>query len=133
MYNEPENNQPALPPAIMVHGLEQAKRACAVGRPVTLLSAPGAALAWGCLWWHSLLVEVGHTGPALLDCGAAPGRAVEALTLGVRGIVLQFCPVWDEIAAMALLRHALLRPIAPDALDLGQKRNERRLVAWLGG
>lgn len=133
MRNKPENNHPPLPPAIMVHGLAQAKYACAQGMPVTLLSAPGAAGAWGCLWWQRLLVEAGHTGPALLDCGAAPGRAVEALTLGLRGIVLSACPVWDEIADMAARRDALLLPTPPAALDLGQKRNERRLLVWLAG
>lgn len=133
-----ENYQSFLPPAVMVHGLEQARRACALGLPVTLLSAPGAAAAWGCLWWQSLLAAVPYAGPALLDCGTAPGRATEALTLGVKGVILASCPVWDELAWLATQTQAVLLPASPAFLDLGQndrwrKQDETRLLAWLGG
>lgn len=117
----------------MVHGLAQAAQALALHRPVTLLSAPGAACAWGCLWWHSLLIEGGYTGPALLDCSTSPGRAVEALELGLKGVILAPCPVWPDLKALALHKQALLLPAAPVALDLGQKHAERQLNAWLGG
>ena len=133
MCTKPENKPPILPPAVIVHGLTQAKQALMPRLPVTLLSAPNAAPAWGCLWWWHLLAAATHTGPALLDCGASPGRAVEALELGLRGIVLSPCAAWAEVAAIAAQRQAVLLPAPPAALNLGQKRNERQLVAWLGG
>ena len=122
-----------LPPAVIIHGLPQARRALAPGRAVTLLSAPGAALAWGCLWWREVLRQSGHAGPALLDCAAAPGRAAEALALGLGGVVLAPCPAWGEVAALAAQTGALLLRAPPAALDLGLKGDERRLSAWLGG
>lgn len=44
-----------FPPAVIVHGLDNARTALAPGRPVTLLSAPGAALYAGCGWWRALV------------------------------------------------------------------------------
>ena len=46
-----------LHPAVVVHGLADAEAALAVGRPVTLLSAPGAALYAGCLWWREMVAR----------------------------------------------------------------------------
>lgn len=133
MCIKPENYQPLLPPAVIVHALAHVRLAMAAGRPVTLLSAAGVACNWGCLWWQSLLAAAHYTGPALLDCGAAPGRAIEALELGVGGIVLSPGPVWADVAALALQKRSLLLASPPPALDLGQKRHERGLVAWLNG
>jgi hypothetical protein len=128
-----EFSNPFLPPAVIVHGLSHAIRAVASALPVTLLSAPGAGAAWGCLWWQELLAATGHHGPALLDCAASPGRAAEALAIGLNGIVLTPGASWSEIAALAAQSSALLLPKPPTALDLGLKRNERRLIPWLGG
>jgi len=118
----------------MVHSLGQARLALAAGRPVTLLSAPGAALYAGCLWWQSLLAQAGCEGLALLDCGAAPGRAVEALRLGLRGLVLT-CeePAFQAVSALAAAQGAMLLPAPPPSLDLGARGAERHLSAWLGG
>lgn len=121
------------PPAVVVHGLKNAQLALAHARPVTLLSASGAALSWGCLWWRELLLAAGHEGPALLDCAAAPGRAAEALAIGLRGVVLAPCPSWNEIAALAAESGALLLPAPPPFLDLRLKGSERRLESWLDG
>ena len=133
MDYEEEIYKLSLPPAVMIHGLGQARLALRLGRPVTLLSAAGAASNWGCSWWGSLLAAAAHNGPALLDCGAAPGRAVEALALGLRGIVLAPCPTWAEVAALARQNQALLLAAPPEALDLGQKQRESALIAWLSG
>lgn len=120
-----------LPPAIMVHGLAQLQTACAQGMAFTALSAPGAALSWGGLWWQALLGAANYTGPALLDCAAAPGRAVEALELGLSGVILAPCPAWADIAVLASAKNALLLPAMPDFLNLGEKGNQRHLMAWL--
>jgi hypothetical protein len=123
----------ALPPAVMVHSLGQARLALAPARPVTLLSAPGAGMYAGCLWWSALLAAAGWTGPALLDCADAPGRALEALKLGATGIVLD-CPppAFAVVAGIAADQGAMLLAAAPPALDLAQRGAARRLAAWLG-
>ena len=121
------------PRAVIVHGLAQARAALAPGRPVTLLSAPVAALYAGAPWWRELLAACGHTGPALLDCGPAPGRAWEALRLGLPGVVLAPCPAWDEVAEYAAGLGAKLLPAAPPALDLAKPGAARHLAAWLAG
>ena len=103
-----------ISPAIMVHSLAHAELALALRRPVTLLSAPGAAVYAGCLWWQQLLAEADFTGLALLDCADAPGRALEALKLGLSGIVLTarppLSPSSSEIAAA---QGAVLLPKPP--------------------
>jgi hypothetical protein len=121
----------SLPQAVIVHGLVDIRAALAPGRPVTLLSAPGAALYAGGLWWRELLVAAEYSGPALLDCGPAPGRAWEALKLGLRGVVLAPCPAWDQVADYAAAHGALLLPAPPPALDFCAPGANRRLEAWL--
>jgi hypothetical protein len=126
-----------ISPAVMVHSLAHIERALALRRPVTLLSGPGAALYAGCLWWQQLLAASGFTGLALLDCADAPGRALEALKLGLGGIVLT-CPpavfaptVFAIVSEIATAQHALVLPQAPKALDLAQNGAVRHLEAWL--
>jgi len=118
--------------AVIIHGLDDLRFAIAPGKPVTLLSAPGAASFGGCGWWAALLAAGGFTGLALLDCAAAPGRALEAIRLGVSGVVLgcddQRFALVAEIAADAGV--VLLRQ-APPALDLALPGAKRRLTAWL--
>ena len=106
-----------LPPAIIVHGLPHALTALAPGRPVTLLSAPGAASYAGCAWWRAVVAAAlaacpGATAPDALDCADAAGRALEAMSVGCR---------WIGLAS------------APPALDLGRRGADRHLAAWLAG
>jgi hypothetical protein len=123
-----------LPPAVIVHGLDQARTALAPGRPVTLLSAPGAALYAGCLWWSALINAAGTDYPTLLDCADAPGRALEALKLGLPGIVLTCEPGnFAIVANIAAGQGALLLPAAPFALDMAAIGAVRKLLAWLDG
>ena len=122
------------PASVMVHGLADVRVALAVGRPLTLLSAPGAAQYMGCLWWRELLRAASFDGPALLDCADAPGRALEALMLGLTGLVLTAPPAaFTVVAQLARAQGAVLLERAPPALDLGQPGAKRRLAAWLGG
>lgn len=105
----------------------------AAGR-VTLLSAPGAALYAGGLWWVSLLAAAEYEGLALLDCGAAPGRALEALKLGVSGLVLQApAAAFAVVAELAAAQNAVLLAKPPPALDLALPGSLRRLAAWVAG
>lgn len=122
----------AYPPVIIVHGLPHIRAALAPARPVTLLSAPGAALYAGCGWWAALLTAAAFTGPAFLDCADAPGRAWEGLKLGLPGIILAPCPSWAQVAAFAAAQNAALLAAPPPALDLGQPGAARHLARWLG-
>ena len=119
--------------AVIVHGLEDAQAALAPGLPVTLLSAPGAALIGGCLWWRALMRAAGVKGVSLLDCADAPGRALEALRLGLPGIVFTGeASARDVIATVAARTGAVVLETAPTALDLAARGAARRLLAWLG-
>ena len=121
-----------LPPAVVVHDLAQARR-CA-GRKATLISAPGAAQFAGVLWWRELLVAAEWAGPALLDCGDGTGRALEALRLGLPGIILRANPAAVAVAGeIAAAQNAVLLAVPPPALDLGVRGAQRQLLAWLGG
>ncbi|MGH7189236.1 MAG: hypothetical protein ACREF0_08685 [Acetobacteraceae bacterium] len=124
-------------PAVIVHGLEDARAALAPGRPVTLLSARGAALYAGCGWWQAMVEAARAEFPAtdvddVLDCADAPGRALEALRVGVRNLVLDAdCPAFPTVERVAAELGAQVLPAAPTALDLGQRGAMRRLLAWL--
>ncbi len=120
-----------LPPAIIIHGPDHARLALAPARPVTLLSAPGAALYAGCLWWRALIAAAQTDQPDVLDCADAPGRALEALATGCKIIVLRPVPAWPSVADRAAQYGATLLQSAPDALDLAQPGAARLIAAWL--
>ena len=124
-----------FPPAVIVHGLADARAAVAPGRPVTLLSAPGAALYAGCLWWRSLVDQVRCDGTTdILDCADASGLALAALRIGVHRLVLwPRAPGWAEVAEIATTRGGCVLPEAPPALDLARRGAVRGLESWLGG
>jgi hypothetical protein len=122
---------------VIVHGLGDARLALSVGLPVTLLSAPGAALYAGCGWWRSLVRQVGAEFPAvpiadILDCGDGAGQALAALRIGQRRLVLSpGAPGWDAVVAIADSYSGEVLPQAPPALDLGLRAAARRLHDWL--
>ena len=121
--------------AVIVHGLAMAVLALDAGRetgcPAILLSAPGAGVYAGVGWWRALMLQAG-AGLNILDCGLAPGRALEALRAGQKHLVLKADPrVWADIAGRALDCRATLYAAPPPALDLGERGSSRRLGAWL--
>jgi hypothetical protein len=128
-----------LPPAVVIHGLAQARAALALGLPVTLLSAPGAGIYGGVGWWRAMIaaavIEAGGLGPQVrdvLDCGDSPGRAMEALRGGQALLILRCGPgVWDDIAERAARQGALLLHARPPALDLAGRGAARHLRGWL--
>ncbi|MDA8051960.1 MAG: hypothetical protein M0002_18480 [Rhodospirillales bacterium] len=127
----------SLRPAVIVHGLADALTALAPGLPVTLLSARGAALYGGCGWWQALVAAARAAYPAtvaedLLDCADAPGRALEALRCGIKGLILDpDCPAFPAVQRAATAAGARLLSAAPPALDLFERGAARRLAAWL--
>jgi hypothetical protein len=124
-------------PAVIVHGLADARLALSVGLPVTLLSAPGAALFAGCGWWRALVRQARAAAPAvpvadILDCADGAGQALAALRIGQQLLVLApGAPGWDAVAAIAaqLGGEALKSP--PPALDLNQRQARHLLHDWL--
>jgi len=93
--------------AVVVHGLNDAIAALAEGRPVTLLSAPGAALYAGCGWWKALVEQARAANPAvscmdILDCADTTGLALAALRIGVsRLVVWPNAPGRDAVVTIA--------------------------------
>jgi hypothetical protein len=122
-----------FPPAVIIHGLADARAAVAPGRPVTLLSAPAAALYAGCLWWRSLVDLVRRDAVVdLLDCADGSGQAMAALRSGVHNLVLwPEAPGWDAVAEIAGTLGGCVLKEAPLALDMAQRGAVRRLEAWL--
>ena len=122
-----------LPPAVIVHGLPQAQMALAPGLPVTLLSGVGAASYAGAGWWRALMRAVGDPRN-ILDCGDAPGRALEALRCGVPMLVLRArADIYADVAERAARQGASLLAAAPASLDLAQRGAARGLKSWLEG
>jgi hypothetical protein len=124
-------------PAVIVHGLADAKVALSFGAPVTLLSAPGAAAFGGCLWWRELVAIARADFPGteamdILDCADASGLALGALRNGVVQLVLwPEAPGWASVASVARRQGGFLLTDAPAALNLACPGAKRRLCAWL--
>ena len=120
------------PPAVVVHGLPHLRIATAPGRPVTLLSGPGAAIYAGCGWWRALMALGAGDNPDIIDCADAPGRAMEALRAGCRLLVLDpAAPAWKLVESRAAAAGATLLATRPAALDLAKPGAGRLLDAWL--
>jgi len=110
-------------PAAIVHGLRDAvsalTRGHAEGGPVTLLSAPGAALYAGCGWWRALVAAARASHPNvpcidILDCADATGLALAALRIGVTRLVLwPDAPGRDAVVAIAEAVGGFVLPEAP--------------------
>ncbi|HXT78271.1 MAG TPA: hypothetical protein VN702_01800 [Acetobacteraceae bacterium] len=126
-------------PAVIVHGLADARAALAAGAPVALLSPPGAALYAGCLWWRELVARAAGAFPAadhtdILDCADGSGEAMAALRIGLCRLVLwPSAPGWDAVAAIAARQGGFALRAAPPALDLAARGAMRRLDDWLLG
>jgi hypothetical protein len=128
-------------PAVIVNGLADAVAAlgAARGAPIMLLSAPGAALFAGCLWWREVVRQACDNVPGsdvidMLDCADASGLALSALRIGQTAIVLyDTAPGYAAVVAIAAQRRAQVLPVAPPALDLAARGAMRLLEGWLHG
>jgi len=124
-------------PAVVVHGLADVRLVLAPGRPVTLLSAKGAALYAGCAWWRALVEQARAAHPGIpiddiLDCADAPGYALGALRIGQRRIVLDAAAAgWSAVAAVAASQGGEVLTSRPPALDMAERRAARLLHDWL--
>lgn len=124
-------------PATVIHGLADARLVLSVGCPVTLLSAPGAALFAGCGWWRAVIDRVRGEYPSpavtdILDCADASGLALGALRIGQRRIVLNpDAPGWQSVATIAVSLGGEVLTARPPALDMAGRSASRRLHDWL--
>ena len=124
-------------PAVVIHGLAHARVVLAIGRSVTLLSAPGAALFAGCGWWRAVIERArgeyrGVPIDDILDCADAPGLALGALRIGQRRLVLSpASPGWQSVAAITASLGGEVLSSRPPALDMADRNAARRLHDWL--
>jgi hypothetical protein len=128
-------------PAVIVHGRADVDAVMALGRPVTLLSAPGAGVYGGCLWWRALVDHAratfeGTDRPTfmidILDCADASGLALGALRCGVSRFVLwPQAPGRAAVASVAEAQGGFVLPHAPEALNMAAPTARRRLPDWL--
>ena len=127
----------AAPPAVVVHGLADARVALAHGLPLTLLSGEAAALYAGCGWWRALVAAARAEFPLvpiedLLDCADASGQALAALRIGLRQLILwPDAPGRQRVAAIVAGFGGVLLAERPAALDLGDPGSRRRLHDWV--
>lgn len=122
-----------LAPAAIAHGLAHAKAALSFGRPVTLLSAPGAGMAGGAGWWRAMIEAARAAYPAtpcqdILDCADSPGMAMAALRLQQRLLVLSdSTPGFAAVASAAALQGSIVLPHPPKGLNLALRSHFYRL------
>ncbi|MBS7791878.1 hypothetical protein KTR66_17900 [Roseococcus sp. SDR] len=124
---------------MIIHGARDVAFALevAAGRPIALLSAPGAAGYLGVAGFLALLAPHGALPLAILDAAAAPGHALAALRAGVPRVVLaQRVPAFAALAELAGAMGAALLPAAPPALDLARvdfhkAQGRMHLARWL--
>lgn len=115
-----------LPPVVPVHSLADARAALSRGVPVTLLSAPGAALYAGCAWWKALIAAARAAHPEtvcvdILDCADATGLALAALRIGVNRLILwPDAPARAAVAEIAAARGGFVLDAAPSRAESGR-------------
>lgn len=128
--------------AVVVHDLVQAvaalRAAAALGVPVVLRSAPEGAARIGALVFRETITLAALAVPgarfrAVLDCGAAPGHALNALRLGLKGVRLDAPPeVLARVADIAGQLGAIVETALDPALDLVDLADpEGACRAWL--
>ena len=128
-------------PALVVHGRVQAEWAlrAAAGRPLLLLSAPGAALNAGPGWFKTMIDQAADLFPDApftvgLDCADAPGAALAALRAGFKLIIFEIThPAAASVLGAAREIGAEVLSERPKALDMAtldpRRRNDQARLA----
>ncbi len=113
------------PPCVVARSIADVRLAATAGVGFTLLSARAAASFAGCLAWQALARLAREAFADLvradiLDCADAPGRALEALRLGQKVVVLDGDSVgFADVAERAAVLGASVLPVRPPAFDPG--------------
>ncbi len=129
-------------PAIRIHSLAEARVALeaarSLGRPVTLVSARGAAGHAGPGWWRALIAIARTEFPdvalsTLLDCDDCAGDAMASLREGVERICFRGREdVAAKLRAIAAQAGAEVTSELPLGLDLRGLRDPRlACIVWL--
>ena len=129
--------------AIIVHDLDHARAALAAaaecGRPVTLLSPPGAAGYAGAPWFLRVVALAADEHPeaewdAVLDCADRPGHVLAALRQGAMAVRFTGSKATaGKLAAIAESYGARLESGRTRALDLrGEADPQSACRSWLG-
>lgn len=114
---------------IVIHSLDHARAALAAAAalrvPVTLASAPGAAMQVGPLWFKAVIEEARAAYPqvavtAILDCGDEPGAVMAALRSGL--MTLRFSGATETQRKLAAMG-ACFAAAATESLDLLDRRD----------
>lgn len=127
---------------IVVHSLAQAVAALAAAREagvtVRLVSAPAAAATLGALAFRDMIAAAeggmsGSSAGAVLDCGDAPGLALNAMRHGIKVVRVEASPeVRRSLGDIAAQCGAALDEDRRDTLDLRDAVDARAEVrAWL--
>jgi hypothetical protein len=130
------------PRAVVIHSLAHAvaalKAAEETGAPITLLSPPDFAAYGGAGFFNAIIGRACAKVPAakseaVLDCGDAPGLALEALRAGADAVCFGGRPgVRKKIAEIAAAHGARLLTVRPRALDLLDAADAHAAcLAWL--
>ena len=96
-------------------------------RPLALMASEETAALMGAAWFKALLDAAARSMPdarvaGILDCGAAPGRVMEALELGILEVVFTGpSEVAEKLAAIARARGARLWTHRPTSGDPASK------------
>lgn len=130
--------------AIVIHSLEHARAAlaaaAAVGGPVTLLSAPGAAGYAGAAWFLKVVERAAADHPlaeweAVLDCADHPGHVLSALRQGAAAVRYTGTKATAaKLAAVAEQTGARVVTGRLKAFDLrGEAEPWAACRSWIGG
>jgi fructose/tagatose bisphosphate aldolase len=130
--------------AVIIHDLEHARAAFAAAatfdRPVTLVSAPGAAGYAGAAWFLGVvaLAAADHPGvrwDAVLDCADRPGHVLAALRQGAAAVRYTGSKsTAAKLADIAERSGARLESGRLKALDLRGETDPRAACrTWIGG
>jgi hypothetical protein len=113
---------------VIVHSLDHARAAvaaaAALGKEVTLVSAPGAGAYAGPLWFKAVVEEAaagfpGTTVTAVLDCSTGAGTVLAALRAGLTRIIFTGPEATRaRLADIAASLGATIEPRTEGALDL---------------
>ncbi len=122
------------------HALAALEAASGLGRPVILLSAPGAAGSMGAQVFRDLIEMAKATHPgaevtAVLDCGEDPGLVLGAFRAGVMAARVTAQPdAMDRLRGMAAEMDAQVFEDEGPFLDLIDEDDAPAACkAWLGG
>ena len=132
------------PRPIRIHGLAEARAACAaaaeLGVPLVLVSAPAGAAHAGAQWFRNVVVRAMADFPsvavtAVLDCADRAGDAQGALAAGADTVLFTGpAAVAERLADIAAQRGAAVLTELPGALDLRGARNPVAACRdWLSG